>query len=77
MMLLAAAVMRSPFLTIYFGFLNFYLGSGSLLIICGTFSLGLYSTWGQVRCALPFDLQPPDCSDARPHRRDRWLGPSR
>ena len=55
MMLLAAAVVRSPFLTsyitTYFGFLNYYIGSGSLLIICGTFSLGLYSTWGQVRCA--------------------------
>ena len=70
-MLLAAAVVRSPFLTTYittyFVFLNYYIGSGSLLIICGTFSLGIYSTWGQVRCAPPLDSQPPiDCSDAPP-----------
>ena len=54
-MLLAAAVVRSPFLTTYittyFGFLNYYIGSGSLLIICGTFSLGIAYTAPGGRCA--------------------------
>ena len=47
-MLMVAAIARTTLLTTYFGFLNYYLGSGSMLIIVGTLTLGIYGTWGHI-----------------------------
>ena len=47
-LLLISSLVRLKFISMYFGFLNFYAGNGSLLAVVGTYILGFEGLLGKI-----------------------------